>query len=98
MPYRNIFIVGGLATLCSTAVLAADASPPQERAGGITALVRTVAYLPFKGVVCLAGIVSTPAAYVGSGLDPQVKEDAAAIKSHYCSAGYLLSSQWEQEE
>jgi hypothetical protein len=98
MTRKCILIAGVLAILYSTAVFADDSSnvSSTEKKGGVFAAVRTAFLLPFKGVVCLAGVISAPAAYVGSGLDSQVRDEAATIRNQYCSATYLLDSQWEE--
>ena len=98
MNRKCILVVGVLAILYSTAGGADDASQVSsaEKKGGVFAAVRTAVLLPLKGVVCLAGVISAPTAYVGSGLDSQVRDDAATMRNQYCSAQYLLDSQWEE--
>ncbi len=58
------------------------------------ALLKTIAYLPFKGVVCVVGVVVSFPVYVLSGMDPQVKNDTDAMREKYCSRKYLLGSEW----
>jgi hypothetical protein len=98
MNRKCILVVGALVILYAAAVFADDASPgsPTAQKGGVIAAIRTAVLLPFKGVVCLAGVISAPAAYVGSGLDSQVRDEAATIRNQYCSATYLLDAQWEE--
>lgn len=83
---------------CATAALAATATgaAPEDGAWrGVTAVLRTVLFLPLKGGVCVAGLASVPAAYIGSGLTAQVRDDTREIRSHYCSGSYFLSPCWE---
>ncbi|MCS6924324.1 MAG: hypothetical protein NZ578_00345 [Candidatus Binatia bacterium] len=89
-----------LCLCCSCAAAAPAATPtgaaPEDGAWkGVTAVVRTVLFLPFKGGVCVAGLLSVPAAYVGSGLTAQVRNDTREIRNHYCSGQYFLSPYWE---
>ncbi|MEW6297944.1 MAG: hypothetical protein AB1671_09430 [Thermodesulfobacteriota bacterium] len=98
MAGKHFFLALCVSCCCATAALA-DAparSSPEEGAGGVSAVARSVLSLPFKGVICLAGLISMPAAYLGSGLDPQVEDDTTRIRNHYCSGEYFLSPKWEE--
>lgn len=99
MAYTRLLFALCFSCGCAAAALADTATPAasEKRAGGVTPVIRTMLSLPFKGVVCVAGLVSMPAAYVGSGLDPQVENDVTEIRNHYCSGEYFLSPQWEGE-
>jgi hypothetical protein len=69
--------------------------PAQETAqSGVLATARTIAYLPFKGVVCVVGVVASFPVYWLSGMDPEVKSDTEAMRAKYCSREYLLGSEW----
>ena len=61
---------------------------------GALATARTIAYLPFKGVVCVVGALASFPVYWLSGLDPQVKSDTDAMRAKYCSREYLFGSTW----
>ncbi len=67
---------------------------PESASRGPFAAVRTVAYLPFKGIVCVVGAVASFPAYWLSGMDPHVKADTEAVRAQYCSRDYLLGSDW----
>lgn len=69
-------------------------SAPETPHPGVLATVRTIAYLPFKGVVCVVGVVASFPVYWLSGMDPEVKNDTEALRAKYCSRAYLLSSEW----
>lgn len=60
-------------------------------------MLRTALFLPLKGGVCVAGLVSAPAAYVGSGLTAQVWNDTREVRTRYCGGEYFLGPQWEGE-
>jgi hypothetical protein len=62
--------------------------------GGSFATARTIAYLPFKGVVCVVGALASFPVYWLSGMDPQVKSDTEAMRAKYCSREYLLGPEW----
>jgi hypothetical protein len=97
MRNKSICLVALLAIFCATAALAdspSETGPGQEKAGGPFSVVRTVLYFPFKSVVCVVGATASFPVYWLSGLDPQVKNDTAALRAEYCSQDYLLSSQW----
>jgi hypothetical protein len=87
-----------LAAICATVAVAEDQSqvqPSQEPEGsGTLATMKTIAYLPFKGVVCVVGAIASFPIYWLSGLDPQVKNDTEAMRAKYCSREYLLGSDW----
>jgi hypothetical protein len=69
--------------------------PAQEAAqSGVLAAARTIVYLPFKGVVCVVGVVASFPVYWLSGMDPEVKSDTEAMRAKYCSREYLLGSEW----
>ena len=93
-------IVAGvlLAVACATTVCAGDRpdTPPaqEEVGGGRLTLVRTVVFLPFKGVVCGVGALASFPVYWLSGLDPQVKADTGAMRAEYCSRRYLFGPEW----
>ena len=71
--------------------------PAQEAAQrGVLATARTIAYLPFKGVVCVVGVVASFPVYWLSGMDPEVKSDTEAMRAKYCSREYLLGSEWSR--
>jgi len=73
------------------------AQPPQEATrGGVFDTARTIAYLPFKGVVCVVGVVASFPAYWLSGMDPEVKSDTEAMRAKYCSREYLLGPEWSR--
>ncbi len=86
------------ATIGATVVSAAespDVRSAQPATGdGALATARTIAYLPFKGVVCLVGAVASFPVYWLSGMDPQVKSDTEAMRMKYCSREYLLGAEW----
>jgi hypothetical protein len=97
MTSKQILIGALLAVVCVTKVLADDrpgTQPEQETAGGALATMRTIAYFPFKGVVCVVGTLASFPVYWLSGLDPQVKQDTETIRARYCSRDYLFSSEW----
>ncbi|MBI3303747.1 MAG: hypothetical protein HYZ72_16910 [Deltaproteobacteria bacterium] len=97
MTGKRIFTGALLAMVCATTVLADDRpaiEPAQGTGGGALATVRTIAYLPFKGVVCVVGALASFPAYWLSGLDPQVKSDTEALRARYCSRDYLLGPEW----
>lgn len=74
-----------------------ETQPPQEAAqGGILNTARTIAYLPFKGVVCVVGVVASFPAYWLSGMDPEVKSDTEGIRAKYCSREYLFGPEWSR--
>ncbi len=97
MVCARLFVVLCFSCGCAAAALAdtATSAASEEGAGGVTPMIRTMLSLPFKGVVCLAGLLSMPVAYVGSGLDPEVKNDATEISHRYCSGEYFFGSQGE---
>jgi hypothetical protein len=73
--------------------------PPETQSSRKTiddplATVRTIAYLPFKGAVCVVGVLASFPVYWLSGLDPQVKRDTETMREKYCSQEYLFSSEW----
>ncbi|HXG18306.1 MAG TPA: hypothetical protein VNN62_04440 [Methylomirabilota bacterium] len=72
------------------------AAPPNPANGGALATVRTIAYLPFKGVVCVVGVLASFPVYWLSGMDPQVKSDTEAMRARYCSREYFLGSEWSR--
>lgn len=73
----------------------AAGGPAQESAPrGPLAAVRTAAYLPFKGVVCVVGVVASFPVYWLSGMDPHVKADTETVRAQYCSREYLLGADW----
>jgi hypothetical protein len=83
--------------LCIPVALAADSAElghDQKMENQPFAGVRTVLYLPFKGVICLVGAVTSFPVYWLSGLDPQVKHDSGVIRAYYCSQEYLFSPEW----
>lgn len=97
MNCKHILAGGLLAITCFTAALADErvaAPPAQEETGGVLDAVRTVVYLPFKGVGCVVGALVSFPVYALSGLDSQVKTDTAALRTEYCSQHYLLSPEW----
>jgi len=72
-----------------------ETPPVQETTnGGALATARTIAYLPFKGIVCVVGVVASFPVYWLSGLDPEVKSDTEAMRAKYCSREYLFGSEW----
>jgi hypothetical protein len=89
-----------LATVCSIAAIAEEQpqiQPDQDTGGnGTLATVRTIAYLPFKGVVCVVGAIASFPIYWLSGLDPQVKNDTETMRAKYCSREYLFGSEWSK--
>lgn len=92
-------IAGALLVLVWTTAAVANDHPPatsvQEVRGPLDA-VRTVVYFPFKGVVCVVGALASLPVYWLSGLDPEVKNDTAAIRAKYCSQEYLFSPEWSK--
>lgn len=97
---KRVLVAALLAAMCTTVAIAEDrpgTQPAQETASsGALATVRTIAYLPFKGVVCVVGAVASFPVYWLSGLDPQVKSDTEAMRAKYCSQEYLLGSEWQK--
>lgn len=74
-----------------------ETHPAQESAqSGVLATARTIAYLPFKGVICVVGVVASFPVYWLSGMDPEVKNDTEAMRAKYCSREYLLGSEWSR--
>lgn len=72
-----------------------EAQPPRETAPqSVMNTARTIAYLPFKGVVCVVGVVASFPVYWLSGMDPEVKNDTEAMRAKYCSREYLFGSEW----
>jgi hypothetical protein len=99
MRKKSICVAALLAVFCATAALADSPSETvsaqqEEQEGGTFAVVRTVLYFPFKGVICVVGATVSFPIYWLSGLDPQVKNDTAALRAKYCSQDYLFGSQW----
>src|SRR6266511_5980484 len=87
MNCKRILVGVLLAVACATTVCAGDrpdTPPAQERGGGVLAVVGTGVFLPFKGVVCVVGVVTSFPVYWLSGLDPQVKADTQAVRAKYC--------------
>jgi hypothetical protein len=98
---RQWILVGVLwAVVCATAVRAADPEkeqPTTETAqNSVLATARTIAYLPFKGVICVVGVVASFPVYWLSGMDPEVKNDTETMRAKYCSREYLLGSEWSR--
>jgi hypothetical protein len=96
---RKWILIGMLwAVVGATAASAEEPSEMQsaqkENYSEPLAMLRTIAYLPFKGVVCVVGAVASFPVYVLSGMDPQVKNDTDAMREKYCSREYLLGSEW----
>ena len=96
---RKWIVAGVLWAVISATAAYAEESPGTQPAqpvtnGGALATARTIAYLPFKGVVCLVGALASFPVYWLSGMDPQVKSDTEAMRAKYCSREYLLSSEW----
>jgi len=92
-------IAGALLVLMWTTAAVANDHPPATSAPEVRGpldAVRTVAYFPFKGVVCLVGALASFPVYWFSGLDPEVKNDTAAIRAKYCSQEYLFSPEWSK--
>ena len=97
MTHKSLCLAILLAVLFTTAAQAdgpPSATPGQETSSKPLAVVRTIVYLPFKGVVCVVGAVASFPVYVLSGLDPQVKSDTEALRAEYCSRDYLLGPDW----
>jgi hypothetical protein len=98
MARRWIFAGVLWAVVGATAVGAEEppgTQPAQETAqSGALAMARTIAYLPFKGVVCVVGVVASFPVYWLSGMDPEVKSDTEAMRAKYCSREYLFGSEW----
>ena len=98
---RQWILAGALwAMVGATAITAEEpphAQPPPEPAPkSVMDTARTIAYLPFKGVVCVVGVVASFPAYWLSGMDPEVKSDTEAMRAKYCSREYLLGSEWSR--
>lgn len=92
-------LVGILLAIAGITQASADAhgeAPPaqQEEKGGVLDAVRTVVYLPFKGVLCGVGSLLGFPVYVLSGLDSEVKADTTTLRTEHCSQHYLLSPEW----
>lgn len=98
---RKWILAGVLVAMMGTTAVRAEepqgAQPKHEDAGnGMLATARTIAYLPFKGVVCLVGAVASFPVYWLSGMDPQVKSDTEAMRAKYCSREYLFGAEWSR--
>ena len=96
---RQWIFAGMLWVMVGAAVAGAEGpsgtQPVQEPAhGGVLATARTIAYLPFKGVICVVGVVASFPIYWLSGMDPAVKSDTETMRAKYCSREYLLGSEW----
>ena len=75
----------------------AKTQPAAETAqSSVLATARTIAYLPFKGVVCVVGVVASFPVYWLSGMDPEVKSDTETMRAKYCSREYLFGSEWSR--
>lgn len=96
------WIVAGVLWAVVSATMVSAEEPSGGRAAqpvkgdGALATARTIAYLPFKGVVCLVGALASFPVYWLSGMDPQVKSDTEAMRVKYCSREYLLGAEWSQ--
>jgi hypothetical protein len=91
------WIVAGVLWVMLGATAAYAEEPPETQpaaSDGALATARTIAYLPFKGVVCVVGALASFPVYWLSGMDPQVKNDTEALRAKYCSREYLFSSEW----
>ena len=94
------WILAGMLWAVVGATIAGAEEPPgtqssrKTTADGPLATVRTIAYLPFKGVVCVVGVLASFPVYWLSGLDPQVKHDTEAMREKYCSQEYFFSTEW----
>jgi len=82
----------------ATGGVAADAPAEQaaDQRGGFGAAVRTIAFLPFKGVGCAVGTLVALPVYWLSGFDANTKNDTEALRGQYCSSRYLFSSEWKK--
>jgi hypothetical protein len=87
-----LFIIAG----ATTSLAEAPTENSSGQRGGFLAVVRTIAYLPFKGVGCFVGTVVSFPVYWLSGFDANVKNDTQALRAKYCSSSYLFSSEWEK--
>jgi hypothetical protein len=97
MTCKRLWTAVLLVMLCASVPLAADPPgpmPEQETGNGPLAVLRSVVYFPFKGVVCTVGAVTSFPVYLASGLDPQVKSDTTALRGKYCSPDYLFGPEW----
>ena len=96
------WILAGMLWAVVGATTAGAGEPAGSQSSGETisadplATVRTIAYFPFKGVVCVVGALASFPVYLLSGMDPQVKRDTDAMREKYCSREYLFSSDWSR--
>jgi hypothetical protein len=98
---RKWIVAGVLWAMVGATIVNAEESParPPARAAegnGTFSVLRTIAYLPFKGVVCVVGAVASFPVYLLSGMDPQVKNDTDAMREKYCSQEYLFGAEWSR--
>ena len=98
---RQWILVGVLWAIIGVAAAGAEESPemqPHQDTAQMSFLdtARTIAYLPFKGVVCVVGVVASFPAYWLSGMDPEVKSDTEMMRAKYCSREYLLGAEWQR--
>ena|SRR5260221_9903642 len=98
---RKWILVGVLWAVVGATATSAEESPELQSTQKANytetlAVLRTIAYLPFKGVVCVVGVVASFPVYMLSGMDPQVKNDTDAMREKYCSREYLLGPEWSR--